>query len=146
MADVSIYCMDIRAFGKGFCEFYQQSIGMGVEFHKGKVAKITEKENGNLILRYEDIEEGKIKEVEHDLVVLSIGILPNPDAKMLFNDPVIESDEFSFIKQSDELVCPPKTNIEGVFVAGTSSGPMDIPDSILSAGAASACSASYIRN
>ena len=146
MADVSIYCMDIRAFGKGFCEFYQQAIGMGVEFHKGKVAKITEKENGNLILRYEDIEEGKIKETEHDLVVLSIGILPNPDAKMLFNDPVIESDEFNFVKQSDELVCPPKTNIEGVFVAGTSSGPMDIPDSILSAGAASACSASYIRN
>ncbi len=146
MADVSIYCMDIRAFGKGFCEFYQQSIGMGVEFHKGKVAKVTEKENGNLILRYEDIEEGKIKEVEHDLVVLSIGVLPNPDAKLLFNSPVIESDEFNYIKQIDELLCPPETNIEGVFVAGTSSGPMDIPDSILSAGAASACSANYIRN
>ncbi len=146
MADVSIYCMDIRAFGKGFCEFYQQSISMGVEFHKGKVAKITEKENGNLILRYEDIEAGKIKEVEHDLVVLSIGVLPNPEAKLLFNSPVIESDEFNYIKQTDELVCPPDTNIEGVFVAGTSSGPMDIPDSILSAGAASACSANYIRN
>jgi len=146
MADVSIYCMDIRAFGKGFCEFYQQAIGMGVEFHKGKVAKITEKENGNLILRYEDIESGKIKEVEHDLVVLSIGVLPNPDAKHLFNSPVIESDEFNYVKQTDELLCPPQTNIEGVYVAGTSSGPMDIPDSILSAGAASACSANYIRN
>ena len=146
MADVSIYCMDIRAFGKGFCEFYQQAIGMGVEFHKGKVAKITEKENGNLILRYEDIESGEIKEVEHDLVVLSIGVLPNPDAKHLFNSPVIESDEFNYVKQTDELLCPPQTNIEGVYVAGTSSGPMDIPDSILSAGAASACSANYIRN
>jgi len=146
MADVSIYCMDIRAFGKGFCEFYQQAISMGVEFHKGKVAKITEKENGNLILRYEDIESGKIKEVEHDLVVLSIGVLPNPDAKHLFNSPVIESDEFNYVKQTDELLCPPQTNIEGVYVAGTSSGPMDIPDSILSAGAASACSANYIRN
>jgi len=146
MADVSIYCMDIRAFGKGFCEFYQQAIGMGVEFHKGKVAKITEKENGNLILRYEDIESGKIIEVEHDLVVLSIGVLPNPEAKLLFNSPVIESDEFNYVKQTDELLCPPQTNIEGVYVAGTSSGPMDIPDSILSAGAASACSANYIRN
>ena len=146
MADVSIYCMDIRAFGKGFCEFYQQAVGMGVEFHKGKVAKITEKENGNLILRYEDIEEGKIKEVEHDLVVLSIGVLPNPEAKLLFDNPVIETDEFNYIKQADELLCPPDTNIKGVYVAGTSSGPMDIPDSILSAGAASACSANYIRN
>ena len=31
------------------------------------------------------------------------------------------------------------------FVAGTASGPMDIPDSILSAGAASAETASYLR-
>ncbi len=146
MADVTIYCIDIRAFGKGFCEFYQQSIDMGVEFHKGKVAKITEKDNGNLLLRYEDIEDGKIKEAEHDLVVLSIGVLPNTEAKMMFDSPTIELDKFNFIKQSDELVCPPKTNIEGVFVAGTSSGPMDIPDSILSAGSASACSANYIRN
>ena len=146
MADVTIYCIDIRAFGKGFCEFYQQSIDMGVEFHKGKVAKITEKDNGNLMLRYEDIEDGKIKEAEHDLVVLSIGVLPNTEAKMMFDSPTIELDKFNFIKQSDELVCPPKTNIEGVFVAGTSSGPMDIPDSILSAGSASACSANYIRN
>lgn len=146
MADVTIYCIDIRAFGKGFCEFYQQSIDMGVEFHKGKIAKITEKENGNLLLRYEDIESGKIKEAEHDLVVLSVGVLPNPEAKMIFDTPAIELDTFNFIKQPDELVCPPKTNIEGVFVAGTSSGPMDIPDSILSAGTASACSASYIRN
>ncbi len=146
MADVTIYCIDIRAFGKGFCEFYQQSIDMGVEFHKGKVAKITEKDNGNLLLRYEDIEDGKIKEAEHDLVVLSIGVLPNSAAKMMFDSPAIELDKFNFIKQSDELVCPPKTNIEGVFVAGTSTGPMDIPDSILSAGSASACSANYIRN
>ena len=146
MADVTIYCIDIRAFGKGFCEFYQQSISMGVEFHKGKVAKITEKDNGNLLLRYEDIEEGKIKEAEHDLVVLSVGVLPNPDVKAIFSNPGIDLDKFNFVKQPDELVCPPKTNIEGVFVAGTSSGPMDIPDSILSAGTASACSASYIRN
>jgi len=56
MADVTIYYIHIRAFGKGFCEFYQQSKGMGVEFIKGKIGLIKEKEDGNLILRYEDIE------------------------------------------------------------------------------------------
>ncbi|HOO98275.1 MAG TPA: FAD-dependent oxidoreductase, partial [Bacteroidales bacterium] len=66
MADVTIYYINIRSFGKGFEEFYEQAKGMGVNFIKGKIGKITEKENGNLILRYEDINENKVKEAEHD--------------------------------------------------------------------------------
>jgi len=145
MADVTIYYLHIRAFGKGFCEFYQQSKAMGVEFVKGKIGRISEKENGNLLLRYEDFENGKVKEAEHDLVVLSVGILPNTDYSDMFNKEAIDHDPFNYIKQTDELCCPAKTSIDGIFVAGTASGPMDIPDSILSAGAASAETASYIR-
>jgi len=145
MADVTIYFLHIRAFGKGFCEFYQQAKGMGVEFIKGKIGKIIEKENGNLLLRYEDIEEGKVKEAEHDLVVLSVGVLANTDYEHMFKEESVKPDEFNFIKQTDELSNPSKTSIEGVFVAGTASGPLDIPDSILSAGAASSESVSYLR-
>lgn len=146
MADVTIYYINIRAFGKGFNEFYQQTNDMGVEFIKGKVGRITEKEDGNLIVRYEDIETGIVKEAEHDLVVLSVGILANTDYQSMFNNKaVLESDPFNYVKQTQELCCPPKTSIEGVFVAGTAAGPMDIPDSILSAGAASAETASYLR-
>ena len=145
MADITIYYINIRAFGKGFEEFYQQAKSMGVEFIKGKVAKIDEKENGDLIVRYEDIQEGKIKEVEHDLVVLSVGILPNTDFANMFSNGSPEQDKFNYVKQIDELSNPAKTSIEGVFVAGTASGPMDIPDSILSAGAASSETASYLR-
>ncbi len=145
MADVTIYYINIRAFGKGFCEFYQQAKGMGTEFIKGKVGKISEKENGNLLLRYEDMESGKVKEAEHDLVVLSVGILSNTEFTTMFKNNDLESDKFNYVKQTDELSNPAKTSIEGVFVAGTASGPMDIPDSILSAGAASAETASYLR-
>ncbi len=145
MADVTIYYIDIRAFGKGFQEFYQQSIDMGVEFIKGKIAKITEKENGNLILRYEDIENEKLVEAEHDLVVLSVGMLANTDFIHMFKDNAVEQDDYHFIKQTDILLNPAKTSIEGIFAAGTATGPMDIPDSILSAGSASAETTSYIR-
>jgi len=55
-------------------------------------------------------------------------------------------DIHQYVKQEDELLSPAKTSIEGVFVAGTSSGPMDIPDSILSAGAASAEATAFIRS
>jgi len=145
MADVTIYYLHIRAFGKGFEEFYQQGKAMGVEFVKGKVGGITEKENGNLILRYEDIIEGSVKEAEHDLVVLSVGILPDKVPDSLFKNQTLELDPFDFVKQSDELSNPAKTSIKGVFVAGAASAPMDIPDSILSAGAASSETAAYLR-
>jgi len=144
MADVTIYYINIRSFGKGFEEFYEQAKGMGVNFIKGKIGKITEKENGNLILRYEDINENKVKESEHDMVILSVGVLANPDNALLFPEDKLELDQFSFINQSDPLSSPSETNIKGVFVAGTASGPMDIPDSILSAGAASSEAISYL--
>ncbi len=146
MADVTIYYLHIRAFGKGFNEFYRQAVDMGVSFIKGKVGRIREKENGNLVLRYEDIATGTIKEAEHDLVVLSVGILPNSNVTELFNNgEKLETDTYHFVKQVDELINPAKTSLEGVFVAGSASGPMDIPDSILSAGAASAETASYLK-
>jgi heterodisulfide reductase subunit A2 len=145
LADVTIYYMNIRSFGKGFEEFYQRSKGMGVEFVKGKVAKVEEVEDRNMVLRYEDILEGKVKEMKHDLVVLSTGALPNLDVTSMFKDTPIELDRFSFVKQVDELVSPATTNIDGVFVAGTASGPKDIPDTILSAGGAASEAASYLR-
>jgi heterodisulfide reductase subunit A len=145
MADVTIYYLHIRAFGKGFNEFYTQARDMGVEFIKGKVGKIAEKENGNLMLRYEDIEEGKVKEAEHDMVVLSVGVLPNQGISDTFVNETLELDPFNYIDQADALASPSKTSIEGVFVAGTAARPMDIPDSILSGGAASAETTSYLR-
>jgi heterodisulfide reductase subunit A len=145
MADVTIYYLHIRAFGKGFEEFYQQAKGMGVEFVKGKIAKITETNNGDLNVRYENFETGKVVEAKHDLVVLSVGILPNTLPENLFTNQNVELDPYGFILQNDELVNPSQTTVEGVFVAGTASGPMDIPDSIISAGAASSETASYLR-
>jgi len=147
LADITLYYIDIRAFGKGFEEFYQQSKDMGVQFVKGKIAKIEERENGDLGLFYEDIEHmGESKEAQHDLVVLSVGILPGTDLRSVFEDLRLELDPSGYIGQPDELVHPGRTSVAGVFVAGTASGPMDIPDSILSAGAASAEAASYLRS
>jgi heterodisulfide reductase subunit A len=147
MADITIYYMDIRAFGKGYEEFFKQSKSMGVNFVKGKVAKIRENENGSgdLILRYEDITKGVLKEAKHDLVVLSTGVVPNKGITSMFPVQPLELDKFNFVKQADELISPALTSIPGVFVAGAASGPKDIPDSILSAGCAASEVASYLN-
>ena len=85
LADVTVHYMDIRAPGKRYDEFYEQAKEMGATYIKGRVAKITEKDNGDLVLRYEDIENGgQIVEAEYDLVVLAVGIQPNRDVEQLF--------------------------------------------------------------
>ena len=146
MADITIYYMDIRAFGKGYEEFFMEAKSMGVNFIKGKVAKIRENENGSgdLIIRYEDITKGIVKEAKHDVVVLSVGVVPNKDVPDMFKSDKLELDAFNFVKQTDELISPSLTSIEGVYVAGAASGPKDIPDSILSAGAAASEVAGYL--
>lgn len=144
MADITIYYLNIRSFGKGFEEFYEQAKGMGVNFVKGKIGRIKENENGDLRLRYEDINEGRLKEEDHDLVVLSVGALPNEEAGGLFEEEELQLDRFKFVKQVDMMASPAKTSINGVFVAGTAAAPMDIPDAILSAGSASSEAIDYL--
>lgn len=146
MADITIYYIDIRAFGKGYEEFYQEARGMGVNFVKGKVARISAS-SGNpqdIVLRVEDIEKGILKEVSHDLVVLSTGIRPVNEIVNAFATEKPLLDEYSFIKVTDPMFNPGQTSVEGVFVAGTAAAAMDIPDSILSAGAAATGAAAYI--
>lgn len=145
LADITIYYIDIRSFGKGFEEFYQRSQGMGVEFVKGKIAKIDELANGNLLLKYEDIESGKLRKAEHDLVVLATGVQPNTDFMSIFNGNPLEMDRYRFIRQTDEFLSPALTSKEGVFVSGSASGPKDIPDTIVSAGCAAAEVARYLN-
>jgi heterodisulfide reductase subunit A len=146
VADVTIYNIDIRAFGKGYDEFFEQTRAMGVRFVKGKIARITEKENGNLLVRYEDIDnQGSVQEAEHDLVVLSVGMVANDECRQLFSGAELAVDETLFVDQPGEQTEPGQTSIAGVFSAGTATGPMDIPDSILHAGAAAARTAAYIE-
>ncbi len=148
LADITIYYMDIRAFGKGYEEFFQQSKSMGVNFVKAKVAKIKAKDgrNGDVIVRFEDVTNGIVKEVKHDLVVLSVGVLPNKNITALFPHDQLQLDEYNYVKQIDEILSPSLTSIEGVFVAGTAAGPKDIPDSILSAGCAASEVAAFLSN
>ena len=95
-------------------------------------------------MRYEDINEGVVKEANHDMVVLSVGVKSNPTVGKIFNNGLLKLDSQSYVAQKDLMGSPSKTSIEGVFVAGTATGPMDIPDSILSAGSASSEAISYL--
>jgi heterodisulfide reductase subunit A len=146
LADVTVHYMDMRAAGKRYDEFFEQARAMGATYVKGRVAKITEKDDGNLVLRYEDIENGgTLVEAEYDLVVLAVGVQPNSDAQALFPEGALSLDEFRYVAEVEEDVDPGRTSISGVYVAGAASGAKDIAESILHAGATVAQVAAYLE-
>jgi heterodisulfide reductase subunit A len=146
LAEISVHYMDIRAPGKRYDEFYEQAKAMGATYIKGRVAGITEQPNGDLLLKYEDIENGgAVVETEYDLVVLAVGVQPNKDAERLFTVGELSLDEWQYVDEPQEDVNPGATNISGVFVAGAASGAKDIADSIVHAGAAAAQVAAHLE-
>jgi len=144
LADITIYYMDIRTFGKGYEQFYQNARAMGVEFVKGKVARIHEGEGQNPVVRVELIDEGpRVVEREYDLVVLSVGMTPSYNPALIYNVPIAATD--GFVAQPSANISPCLTHQPGIFVTGTAVGPMDIVDSIVMAGAAAAETAAHLH-
>jgi heterodisulfide reductase subunit A len=134
--------MDIRAFGKGYEQFYQNAKAMGIEFVKGKVASISAADSGSVALRYEAQNGEGATTVEHDLVVLSLGMIPSWNPKGIC--PVSAGSD-QFIQTIRPKVAPTLTDMKGVFVAGAAAGPKDIVDTITESGAAAMEAAKYLE-
>ncbi len=143
LAEITIYYMDIRAFGKGYEQFYAQARAMGICFVKAKVAKISEDTEHNPILRIDRQEDGsKPQDQTHDLVILSQGILPT---RKDFFGLDVALNEYGFIQSAAPTLSPALTNIDGFFVCGVARGPKDIPDTIMEAGSAAMEAVNYIK-
>jgi len=142
LADIRIYYMDIRAFGKGYEQFYQNAMAMGIEFEKAKVASINTGDNGSVTLRYESQNGDGVTTADHDLVVLSLGMVPDWAPSGIC--PVATASDH-FIHTISPKLAPTLTDMEGFFVAGAAAGPKDIVDTITESGAAAMEAAKYLE-
>ena len=141
LADITIYYMDIRAFGKGYEQFYQNAKAMGIEFVKAKVARIDKGVNGSAIVRYEHQDGTGIAEVSHDLVVLSMGMIPGWNPQSICS---VSTDLDQFITSIKPNISPVLTDMDGLFIAGASAGPKDIVDTITESGSAALEAAKFM--
>ncbi len=141
LADITIYYMDIRAFGKNYEQFYQNAKAMGIEFVKAKVASLDAGEGGSVAVRFEDQAGEGITTREHDLVVLSMGMLPGFTPAGVCR---VDLGGDGFIRTVKPKTAPSLTSMDGVFVAGVAAGPKDIVDTITEAGAAAMEAAKYL--
>jgi heterodisulfide reductase subunit A-like polyferredoxin len=141
--EAAIFYLDIRAFGKGFDQYYERArTEYGVRYVKSFVSRVLEDpETEDLEIVYID-EAGEIRTEAFDLVVLSVGTRPSEHLSRLAGTLNIELNQFGFVKtdQKNPLV----TSREGIYVSGACESPKDIPETVTQAGGAACEAASVI--
>jgi len=133
----TIFYMDIRAHGKGFDKYYERARDdYGVRYIRCQISKIVEMpKSRNLMIAYID-EAGKVQEEEFDLVVLSIGMNPSKNSRILADRLDIELDSYGFCKTG--TLNPMATSRPGIYVCGAFESPKDIPETVSQASGAAA--------
>jgi len=136
-ANITIFYMDIRAFGKGFEEFYDRVRKENVVYRRGSVSEIYRK-NGKLVVRGEDTLLGEPMEVPADLVVLAAGLVPRSETDGVSGLLKLSKSSDRFLMEAHPKLRPVDTAADGVFLAGCCQGPKDIPDAVAQAKGAAA--------
>jgi len=156
---VKIFLMDMRAFSKGYLEYYRRAQEQyGIEYVRCRVSEVREDpQTHDLILRYVDesmASQGRkgaggrksssdlqsaIREEEFDLVVLSVGMEIPESVRQLGRSLGIELDEHGFCRVSP--FDPVRTSRPGIYGCGPFVEPKDIPETVVEASGAATCAA-----
>lgn len=131
------FYIDIRAFGKGYEEFYDRLQKEGVVFIRGKPGKIL-KDKDKLIVQVEDSLSQKALHVPVDAVILSSAIVARPDARQVASMFGIGCGAEDFFRELHPKLAPVDTQVDAIFLAGACQGPKDIPDAVAQGAAAAA--------
>ncbi len=136
--DVSIFCMDVRAFGKEFDNYVDRARDEhGVKYIRAIPSRLVEVPGSkDLRIRY-FADDGAQTEADFDLVILSVGMQVPDSVRKTAANLGMDLNEFGFA-QTDRLT-PMATSKPGLYVAGAFQEPKDIPESVAQASAAAGC-------
>jgi heterodisulfide reductase subunit A len=133
-AQCFVFRHDIRAFGKNFYEFTQRAQDeYGVQYFQTKISTIKENpETKDLLIHYEDLKTGELKDFRANLVVLATPLVPSKGTEELAKILDIELDHYNFY-QEKTYFNKSLSSKEGIFLCGFCQGPMDIPETVADA-------------
>ncbi len=138
-SEITVYYMDIRAFGKGFEDMYRRSKEAGVRYIRGLPGQILEDPlTCNLRLMVENTMTGELETHEQEMIVLSLGLVPPEDQGLVKGLLTLSTTEDGFFLESHPKLKPVDAPTRGVFFAGCAEGPKDVKDSVTQASAAAA--------
>jgi heterodisulfide reductase subunit A len=132
---VTVFYIDVRAFGKRGEEFYDEARQAGVRYRRGNVSEIYRR-GDRVVLRVEDTLLRGTVEQEADLVVLAVGMEPREDVEQVASLLKLPRSADGFFLEAHPKLRPVDTAMDGVFLAGCCQGPKDIPDTVAQAKAA----------
>ena len=136
--DISIFCMDVRAFGKEFDGYVNRARDEhGVKYIRAMPSRVVEMPGTkNARVRFFD-EKGEEHQDEYDLVVLSVGLRPSASVKETAAKLGLDLNQFGFC--ATDRLAPMAASKPGIYVAGAFQEPKDIPESVAQASGAAAC-------
>ncbi|MBU2564828.1 MAG: CoB--CoM heterodisulfide reductase iron-sulfur subunit A family protein, partial [Candidatus Thermoplasmatota archaeon] len=132
-AELTVFYTDVRAFGKGFEEFYNRVQGEGVVYKRREIDdQIEVVGNGDGVI----VKAKAHRNMEADLVVLATGIVPRKDTKELVRMLNINQSADGFLLEAHPKLRPMDTFTDGIYIAGCCQSPKDIPDTVAQASGA----------
>jgi heterodisulfide reductase subunit A len=146
-AKVFCFYMDMRMGGALYEELYRESQEKyGINYIRGKVSEVSENINNKLVVKVEDTLAGRPLKMELDLLVLMAGMEMSEDGKKIAESTGLATGENRFFLPADHHFGSNKSNIKGIFYAGTCTMPMNITETISHARAAVADIIDFLRN
>ncbi|MCK9627380.1 MAG: FAD-dependent oxidoreductase [Bacteroidales bacterium] len=145
--EAEVYCfyMDLRMFGRGYEDLYLKAQNKyGIRFIRGRVSEVAEDVDGCLVLKAEDTLTSRPLKVTLDLLVLMSGISKNPDNDEIALMLGIDTDEDGFLSLCEPNLNNNKTQVEGVFLTGSVTGPKTLPETLNEARAAALAVHKYL--
>ena len=150
-ANIYILFRDIRTYGLRE-QFYQSAREKGVLFvrYDAGIASFlatepdVRKDGDDLIVEVDDKILGKTLTIKPDLVVLSTGIVSNPQNKVLSQLLKVPLDADGFFLEAHVKLRPVDFATDGIFVCGLAHYPKDISETIAQARAAAGRAATVL--
>jgi len=135
--EVFCFYMDMRMFGPYYEELYREAQEKwAVNFIRGKVSEASENIEERLVIKVEDTLAGKPLKMQVDLLVLMIGMENAQSGLRVGEDLGLDVGMNGFFKVRDNHYGNNRSNLTGVFYAGTCTSAMNITDTISHARAA----------
>jgi heterodisulfide reductase subunit A len=143
--EVFNFYMDLRMFGVGYEELYQQAQEQyHIQFIRGRVSEAAPAHSGAIQVKAEDTLLGAPLKLEVDWLVLLIGMEPAAETVRLAGGLALRQDTSGFLKGQESMLRPWTTAEPGVFIAGACCGPASVPESITQGRAAAASVVKYL--
>ncbi len=149
LPESKVFCfyMDMRMGGAFYEELYREAQEeWGVNFIRGKVSEAGEAIDNKLIIKVEDTLAGRPLKMEVDLLVLMAGMEMPEGGKKIAGMSGLNTGENRFFAVADHHYGSNRSNIKGVFYAGTCTAPMSITETISHARAAVSEVMDYLKN